>query len=761
MKFKGLKRLKYAEAWDEALPIGNGTIAGLMFGNPLHEVIMTNHEELYLPMPENADSRPYNGKDYLEGMRELLHEGKYREAFEYYSRGLEKDGAPYETIVWTNPYETATKLMLDIIGEKENEVSNYVQKLDFATGEAGISFELGKDKVERRAFVSRSRDIMAVELRKEGDPVTVEISMAPLKDCKLISSVGAAIEGEYLVCEAIHSEDESGYVAVARIISDGVVEETEDETFVVSKANYVLVYYTLAPWKLRMEAEKVKLIRLLQDMTPDYEALLKEHEIIHRDLFEKVSVDFDDSDVEYTNDELKEMCHDGILEPKLLERMADYGRYLLIASFGKLPPNLQGIWNGNVNPPWSSDYTLDENIQMMMWPVLAGGLNGFSRVYFDWLESYVDDFKENAQSYYGCKGIMSAARVSTDGFHRHYCHEWPLITWTAGAGWLGNEYYKYYEYTGDENLLLRGVKYWKEVVAFYEDFCTVDANGKLEFAPSYSPENTPLGSDSPVAINATMDIAVAKEVYTQLISAVKILDIEQENLERWEKELSMLPDYTINEDGALKEWLPKELKDDYHHRHSSHLYMVFPGNEALQDGNDELLSACHIACEKRLTDGVEAISGWGLAHLANICARLKDEVLWYKALERLVTIFTLNNLFTCHNKHKLFQMDANIGLLSSVYEMVAYSDSDRVDFFPIWREDIEYLKVKGLRLKGIVRIHELVKDKDSFSVTMDSRGKNDIRIILPDGFSLENGDTELMLLAGEELNFKAFKRIDN
>lgn len=758
MKYKGLKRLTYASSWENAIPIGNGTIGGLIFGNPLHETILTNHEELYLPMPENSESHPYNGKAYLEGMRSLLHAGKYHEAFEYYSRGLEKDGAPYETLIWPNPFETASKIHIDMEGIRSDEVSDYVQKLNFATGEASVSFNVGEDLVERKSFVSRSRDCLLLEMRKQGDPFKAEISMAPFKDCHHCESVETLIEDEVLICEATHSEEESGYVAAIRVVTDGVVKATGENMFFVEKANYVLVMYILHPWKLRLEAEKVKLVRAIKDIIPDYEALLKEHELIHRELFEKVTVDFSDSEKEYTNEELKLKCRKDYLCPELIERMCDYGRYLEISSFGKLPPNLQGVWNGNPNPPWSSDYTLDENIQMMMWQVLPGGLNSFSRVYFDWLESYVEDFKVNAMSYYGCKGIFSAPRVSSDGFLRHYCHQWPMVTWTAGAGWLGSEYQKYYDYTGDENMLLRGVKYWKEVVAFYEDFCKLDENGRLEFAPSYSPENTPLGNDSPVAINATMDISVAKEVYINLINACKLLGEETDNIHKWEKELALMPDYTVNEDGALKEWLPVDMKDDYHHRHSSHLYMVFPGYEAMQDGNEELLEACHVACEKRLTDGVEAISGWGLAHLANICARLKDKNLWYMALNRLIQVFTLDNLFTSHNPRELFQMDANLGITSAVYEMIAYSDTDRVEFFPVWCEEIKYLKVSGLRLKGIARIRQLDKHEDFFSVSMDSRGKKDLRILLPEGFSLENGDTELILHPGETLEFTAIRR---
>ncbi len=758
MKFKGLKRTHYTTEWDKAFPVGNGTVGGLVFGHPIHETIMTTHEEMFLPMPENTESHPYNGKDYLLGMRDLLHKGRYKEAFEYYTRGLEKDGAPYETLVWPNPFETAATISFDILGVEENSTSDYVQKLDFKTGEESSSFLLLGEKVSEKCFVSRSRDIMAYEIRKEGNPIEAEFHMSVHPEAHHIESSDTSIEEEYYTLSVTHSEEESGYIAGARIITDGELTCENDSRMKISKANYILILYALSPWKLRMEAERVKTVRALKDTVPDYESLFKEHEAIHRELFERVTVDFSDDENEYTNDELRDLCTEDTMSPLLLERMCDFGRYLDIASFGKLPPNLQGVWNGTPNPPWSSDYTLDENIQMMMWPILAGGLNGFSRVYFDWLESYVDDFKENAMNYYGCKGIFSAPRVSSDGYHRHYCHMWPMLTWTAGAGWLGSEYRKYYDYTGDENVLLRGVKYWKEVVAFYEDFLVLDETGHYEFAPSYSPENTPLGSDSPVAINATMDVAIAKETYKNLIDACRILNIEDDNLLKWEEEMAKLPQYAINEDGALKEWIPVSMKDDYHHRHSSHLYVVFPGYEAMENGNEELFEAGHVAAKYRLIDGVEAISGWGLAHLANISARLKDSDLWYKALNRLVSVFTLDNLFTSHNEHTLFQMDANLGLTNAVYEMIAYSDNERVRLFPVWRDDFDNLKVSGLRLKGVAKVVSIVKGNDNFEATLESQGRRDLHVEFPEGFSLENGDTEITLHAGETLSLHAFRR---
>lgn len=758
MEFKGIKRNNWAENWDAAIPLGNGTIGCLQFGNPNKEKIATTHEGLYLPTPENAEDRPFRGKDYVENARKLIHEGKPLEATKYYINSLSNDGYIPDTMIWTDPFETATEIHIDY---EDAEITDYVQKLDFATGEAVVAYKADGVAFERRSFVSRSRNVFVLQTKRtDGKKFSQDIYFGENPEAKLINPVNYKIEEDFLIAECTHTEAESGYVSCARIITDAKTFSpySSQKGFYVGDCTYFVILYSLTPWKLRMVAERVKLMRALREIPDDYDELLREHEAIHRELFERVSVSFSDREEEFTNDELIAMCTEEALAPEFMERMVDYGRYLEISSFGKLPPNLQGVWNGTVNPPWSSDYTLDENIQMMMWQCLPGGFSEFVRNYFDWLESFTDDFRVNAESYYGCGGIFSAPRVSSSGMLRHFGLPWPMVFWTAGCGWLSQVYQDYYEYTQDENILLRGVKYWKEVVAFYEDFMQIGPDGKYEFCPSYSPENTPLGNDSPTAINSTMDVAIAREVYTNLINGCKILDIEAENITRWEKEFSMLPDYAVNEDGALKEWIPAQYKDDYHHRHSSHLYVVFPGHEALNKGNDDLLKACHVATKYRLIDGVDAISGWGLAHLANISARLKDDELWYRALNRLIQKFTLPNLFTGHNEHSLFQMDANCGITAAAYEMMVYSDNEKIELFPIISEHFPYVCVKGLRARCNIRIELLEHDSEWLRAIINNHGKKDMRIICPKGYSLDNGDRELIIHPGETLNINGYRR---
>ncbi len=173
MRFKGLKSKKYAEKWDEAFPVGNGTIGCLVFGNPLHEKIATSHEELFVPLPVNNDVRPFKTAGCIDEVRELLFAGKYYEATERFLREAEKDGYPYDQCIWTNPFETATEIYLDIPGAKD--VSDYVSRLDFTNGELVTSFTVDGNKVQRNCFASRTRNVFVMKIAAE-KPITLNIS---------------------------------------------------------------------------------------------------------------------------------------------------------------------------------------------------------------------------------------------------------------------------------------------------------------------------------------------------------------------------------------------------------------------------------------------------------------------------------------------------------------------------------------------------------------------------------------------------------
>ena len=206
----------------------------------------------------------------------------------------------------------------------------------------------------------------------------------------------------------------------------------------------------------------------------------------------------------------------------LLEKMYDAGRYMFISSSGELPPNLQGIWTGTWSPAWSGDFTLDANIQCAVAAGFSANMPELMQGYFRMIESFLPDCRENARKIYGCRGILTNTRASNNCLLLHW-GGWPGQFWMSGAGWLAHWFYDYYLYTGDRDFLARRtVPLLKEIALFYEDMLFVDAGGRYRFSPSYSPETL-------TADNATMDVAVAREVLGNLIAACETLKIEPEN----------------------------------------------------------------------------------------------------------------------------------------------------------------------------------------------------------------------------------------
>ncbi len=868
---KGMFNKKPAGKWDEAYPSGNGAQGVLAMGDPLDETIIFNHERLFLPLPVNTYSVVPNMSDELPALRDMIRQGRYREATRHFLSKLSEKGFPPE-LLWTDPFHPAFDLKIRT--GKSGDTSDYLRWLDFTAGEAGVTWCDARGEFVRRLFVSRKRNVVVIKLdapsngkldceislveRKGGEhirstsvstrqsataqttkpqtvnPQTVNpqtakpqttkpqtatnqtavnhaaipqtvISQAatPLKAASLNETLlnaahinSASGDDEWLFFQSLYEVGNGGYCGIARLhVSCGRMEMHEDRIKIFD-ADEVIIIARIVVFEDSSTFSLSADITELAEIPADYEMLLKEHTKIHGELFGRLRLDLSElSDTAgsissngkgdnltspntaspnamspntaspnavspntvspntvspngtstkdicnketyaaLSNEELMEQARSGYISPAFIERMHDFGRYLLISSSGQLPPNLQGVWNGVWYPPWSSDYTLDENVQMMMWQVLPGNMPELAKSYFNLIESYVEDWKINAKLFYGCRGVLSSLRSTTSGLHKHFCEDFPMMFWTAGAGWLAQMFYDYWQFSGDDRFLSdHVVPLLKEIALFYEDFLVTGQDGKYEFIPSYSPENTPSNSDNPVAINATMDIAVAREVLNNLISACEQLDVETDSIPKWKDMLEKLPEYLINEDGALKEWSHSAFDDDYHHRHSSHLYPVFPGFEVTQDNTPELYRACLRAAELRLTDGIEAITGWGLAHLANISARLKDGELGFKALSRIMAKFLLPNLFTCHNEGELFQMDANLGFSAAILEMLVFSQKGYIELLPALPMQLHKGSVSGILLRGCITLDELQWDKQGkiISAALSTEIDQTITVKLP------------------------------
>jgi len=706
-----------ASQWREAMPSGNGTIGALVYGSISEERVLFNHNELWYM--GNIEELP-DMSDELPVVRKLMSDGNYLEANDHYRDKLREKGFRGKNGV----YHPAFDLVLTT--ETEHMFEDYKRTLDFETGEIEVKWRDGEINYSRQLFVSILDNISVMSIKADQANAlrgSVTLDIHDLKDA--VQQKGdpfdpgftfKTIASEKFVEFHADGSDGGEFGGVLRVFAQNgetkpVVRTGSDGGSFISIEGADEIILMVGIYANEEGDRAVpRLKKELADLDADYSVLFNRHQSLHRKKFNSMGINLNNSRTKNTpNEYLLLDAYQNPASPELIERLFNYGRYLLISSSrgGGYPANLQGIWNGDYRPPWSSLYGINENLQMNYWQVLPGNLNESMMAFYDYFDAHMDEFRFNAKQLWGCRGIYIPPFMSPEsGLLRITAPH--VINWTDAAGWLASFYYDYYLFTGDEEFLRgRAIPFMKEVALFYEDFIVKDESGKNMFFPSQSPENQPKNMmiDDPVTgrqkrikvqINATIAVAISKEVLTNLVASCEQLDIEKDGVLRWKVLLADMPEYQINEDGALKEWLHPDFEDNYEHRHQSHIYPLFPGHEITEESNPELFEATKVAIEKRLVIGLKSQTGWSLAHMANVYARLGDGERAKEALDILARCCLGQNLFTYHNDWRKmgatmpfywgrsapFQMDANFGIAAAVTEMLCGSEANMLRILP-------------------------------------------------------------------------------
>jgi alpha-L-fucosidase 2 len=700
----GMTMIKPSEQWREALPSGNGIIGALVYGSVNEERILFNHNELWY---QGRDGELPDISAELPVVRKLLLDGDYREANEHYRKKLKEAGFNLTNARYHPAFDMLVTSDTDLMFE------DYARTVDFETGEVEVKWRDGDTRYSRKLFVSIPDDVsvMSISADKAGavnGSITLDIH--DLKDA--IDQKGkdfdpgftyeTIVDDDFIEFRADGS-DGGEFGGVVRVVAgNGTLSNDRKKIRFDSADEVVLIVGFFA--NEDAETAVPRLRKQLAALDGSYKTLLSRHAPLHQKKFNSMRVNINPAGPHDTpNEYLLLDAYQHPASPELIQRLSDYGRYLLISSTraGGYPANLQGIWNGDYRPPWSGFLGNNENLQMNYWQALPGDLPESMMGFFDYFDAHMDEFRHNAKQLFGCRGIYIPPFMSPDsGVLRHTSPH--VIYWSDAAGWLASFYYDYYLFTGDEEFLrTRAVPFMKEVALFYEDFMVKDENGKNMFLPSQSPENQPadkmIGNYKiKVQINSTISVAVSKEVFNNLVNACEQLGIEPAGVKRWKKALADMPDYQVNEDGAIREWMHPDFEDNYEHRHQSHIYPLFPGTEVTEESNPEIYEACHVAIEKRLVIGLQSQTGWSLAHMANVYARLGDGERSLEALDILARCCLGQNLFTYHNDWRKmgvtmdqtygrsapFQMDANFGISAAVMEMLCGSTSDMLRILP-------------------------------------------------------------------------------
>ncbi|ASA26313.1 alpha-L-fucosidase [Paenibacillus donghaensis] len=732
--------------WREALPSGNGKLGASVQGGIQEETVLLLHSELWHwgwkdELPDVSHTLPET--------RRLMDEEQYLEASWHLTRTLQAQG--YASRLSSRfPLAALTVSMTC-----DSAFRKYRRELDMDTGEVQVRWQEGKRSYSRSLFVSRADDCVVYELEGReleeigtvqetgaaGKPLltgTVGLRFPPGDRVRedeeftaLKLSVTVRADGDYLLYGG-RNDDGQDFGAVLRLIrveeEPGLEDATDGKTLshlgsqmdsgdarrserhepeLSGKLHFQTSGKLLILVKMFAAGErKQEWSRLKQELAAlgtDYGTLLARHTELHQPLFRSAELDLDDAaDDGCCNEELLLVAYEGEAPTGLVRKLWAYGRYLFISGTSEhssLPFGLYGLWGGDYRLIWGHNMA-NENVQMMYWHAAVGGLSRLNLSLFRYYNGLMEDFRDNARKLYGCGGIYIPAGT-TPGMGVPNQIVPVIMNWTGAAGWLARHYYEHYQYTGDRQFLLKeAVPFMMEALRFYEDFLVLDADGQYIIYPSVSPENTPenfmprdgqqLAHPMPTAINATMDIAIIKELLQHVIEASRIAGIHSGEIPRWESMLERLPSYILGEEGAVKEWLHPAFEDRCDHRHLSHLYPVFPGQEVTREEQPELFRAFETTVHQRQ---LGAQSGWSLAHMSSIYARLGDGERALESLDILARSCLLNNGFTLHNDWRNMgvcmsmpaapvQLDANLGWVNAVQEMLLFVSPQWIKLLP-------------------------------------------------------------------------------
>jgi len=748
-----------ANYWVEALPLGNGRLGAMVFGNPFRERIQLNENTVWAGGPYRNDNP--QALLALPDIRQLIFQGKYTEAENLATKKITSQTAH------GMPYQTVGNLNLSFPGHEM--YSHYYRELNLRNAIATTNYQVAGTNFKREVFTSFKDQVTVIRISAD-KPRKINFSASLDRPAKVdIASQG----NDQLMMSGITSDHEGikgaiQFHTIVKIVPEGGTINATDLALNVVNANSAIIYVSIATNFKNYQDLSFNQVQKAADylqsaVSKSYSAAYEQHVAAYQKLFNRVELDLGTNDavLKPTDQRVKEFGQSN--DPQMAALYFQFGRYLLISSSqpGGQPANLQGIWTDQLFPAWDSKYTVNINTEMNYWPSEITNLSETNEPLVQMLKELSVTGQQTAKSMYNANGWV--LHHNTDLWRFNGAIDGAPGLWPTGAAWLCQHLWEKYKFNGDQAYLSSVYPIMKGAAQFFQDFLIEEPTNKwLVVSPSISPENAPYQIRQKwicIAAGTTLDNLLLYDLFSKTIKAAQILKKDKDLIVSLQALIKRLPPMQIGQYSQLQEWMEDWDNPKDQHRHVSHLYGVYPGNLISPFRNTDLFEAARNSLNYR----GDASTGWSMGWKINLWARFLDGNHAYKLLKDQIKLIepkdqnggaynenggTYPNLFDVCPP---FQIDGNFGCTAGIAEMLLQSHDGNIYPLPalpdVWKEG----KVSGLKAAGGFEISFEWKESVLTKLLVKSTLGGNCRLRLTEKMKSLSG-VELSMAKGENPN---------